>query len=62
MDQFGNLVQAEFFGTFAKDEEHGVDDVGFPGSVGSDDGGEAFVEWSDGFDSRVGFEVFEFHL
>ena len=54
--------ETEFLGAFAKDKEHGVNDVGFSRSVGSHDGGEAFVEGADCFDSSVGFEVFEYHF
>ena len=47
VDQLGHLVEAELLGALAEDEEHGVDDVGLAGSVGTDDRGEAFVERPD---------------
>lgn len=62
MDQFGYFVQTKLFGSFSKYKEHGIDDIGFSGSVRSNDGGEAFVERSNGFDPRVGFEVFKDHF
>jgi hypothetical protein len=36
-----HLVQTELFGTFAKDKEHGVNDVGLAAAVGTDDRGES---------------------
>lgn len=40
VDQCGDLALAHFGGAEAEDEEEGVDDVGFAGAVGADDGGE----------------------
>mmetsp|Transcript_13647 Transcript_13647/g.28968 ORF Transcript_13647/g.28968 Transcript_13647/m.28968 type:complete len:296 (-) Transcript_13647:262-1149(-) len=58
VDQFGHLVQPQFLGALAEDEEHGVDDIAFAGTVRTYHGGEAFVEWADGLLTCVGFEVF----
>jgi hypothetical protein len=57
VNQLGNFVEPEFFGPLSKDKEHGINDIGFPGAVGSDDGGKAFVEGTNLFDARVGFEI-----
>ena len=59
VDELGHLVEPELLGALAKDEEHGVDDVGLAGSVGTDDGGEAFVERSDLPHSGVRLEVLQ---
>lgn len=45
----------------AKDEGYGVHEVGFPGTVGANDGGEFLKRANDLF-ARIGFEIFEFEV
>lgn len=45
-------------GADAEDEADGVHEVGLPGAIGADDGGEV-VEGADGLKPLVGLEVLE---
>ena len=62
VNQLGHLFQAQFFGTLAKHKHHGVNDIGFTAAVGANDGIEAVVHGANGFETRVGFEIFQLQL
>ena len=62
MNELGHLVETELFGAFAKDKEHGVNDVAFAAAVGADDGGKTLVKGTNLFHSGVAFKVLEFLL
>ncbi|KAI0475680.1 hypothetical protein GGR56DRAFT_524873 [Xylariaceae sp. FL0804] len=59
VDQSRDLALPHLAGTEAKDEQQGVDDVGFARAVGSHDGREGGVEGADLLAARVALEVVE---
>jgi hypothetical protein len=55
-----DLIQSQLLGTLPKHKQHGINDVALSASIGTHDGGEAFVEGTDGFGACVGFKVGQF--
>jgi hypothetical protein len=62
MDQFADFVETKFLGAFAKDKQHGVNDVGLSRSIGPDDSTKALVKGTNLFDTSITFKVLEFLL
>jgi hypothetical protein len=60
VDKLRDLVEAEFLGALAEDEQHGVNDVRLAGTVRPHHGGKAFVKGSNRFDAGVGLEILQF--
>jgi hypothetical protein len=60
VNELGYLVETELFGAFARDKEHGVNDVALAAAVGADDGGKTLVKGTNLFDTGVAFKVLQF--
>jgi hypothetical protein len=55
-----HLVQPQLLRSLTKHKQHGINNITLPTAIWSNYRRESFVEWTDGFGPRVGFEVDQF--
>ena len=60
--QFGQLFETQLLTTLTENELYGIDHVGFPGAVRSNDRRETLVERSNLPHAGIGLEILQHHL